>query len=178
MRKTASSPEKIKRDKLLAERKRKFIKSIREEYNFPNSNILPLRRYGDNKNPTKSEILQGFLWGIFSIYIRLRDRGECISCGEYKKYEDLQAGHYVASGGSSNDLRFDPKNVNGECGQCNAFSADHLIPMRQNLIRKWGEEAVLDIEKRRSLSGKKWEYEDFVEKIRFYLKEVEKLNRK
>jgi len=163
----------------MSAKRRELFKSVRIKYDFPNSEILPVSRYAQGKGlPTEQEVLKGMLWGIFARYIRLRDRGECISCGNYRKYEDLQAGHYVAAGGSSNDLIFDEKNVNGECGQCNGFSADHLIPMRQNLIRKYGEEAVLDLERRRKFIGKHWEYTDFVEKIRYYIGKVAELKRK
>ena len=160
--------EQRKRRLAQIKRKKELIRRIREKYELPCATLLPVARYGQGVNPSDMEILQGMLWGVFSKYIRRRDRGECISCGMYKKYEDLQAGHYVASGGSSNDLRFDEKNVNGECGQCNGFSADHLIPMRQAMIQKWGEKEVLEIERKRGLLGHHWTHEDFISKIKYY----------
>lgn len=166
------------RRELVSQARKKMIRETRLKHGFSKSSEYPLSRYAQGKGvPTENEILKGILWGVFSIYIRLRDRGECISCGLYKKYEELQAGHYVAAGGSSNDLIFDERNVNGECKQCNGFSADHLIPMRQNLIRKWGKETIEDIEKKRKHLGKHWYYVDFVEKITYYHAQIKKLKK-
>jgi len=77
---------------------------------------------------------------IFNKYIRLRDcQGDagtnCISCGKWFKYEDLQAGHYYAVSGY-NGLRFDENNVHAECKRCNCFDESHLIGYGKNLKEK------------------------------------------
>lgn len=38
-------------------------------------------------------------------------------------------------------LRFDTRNLNGECSRCNRFDTDHLIGYRRNLVHKLGAKA-------------------------------------
>ena len=86
---------------------------------------------------------------IFNRYIRTRDSQDgyftCISCGQTKGHEVMDAGHYVPVKGSS-ALRFDEYNVNGECKSCNGFDQFLLIGYRKNLIDKIGERMVLHLE--------------------------------
>jgi hypothetical protein len=173
---SAKSEDFKRRREVISEARKKMIKETRQKHGFTGSLDFPLQRYAQGKGvPTETEILKGILWGVFARYIRKRDKGECISCGYYRKFEELQAGHYVAAGGSSNDLIFDDRNVNGECKQCNGFSADHLIPMRRNLINKYGVKVVEELESKRGLSGKHWYIPDFVEKINYYYQLTKKL---
>jgi len=61
----------------------------------------------------------------FSRFIRLRDSDEngvfqCISCGKYKNFDKMDAGHLVNRRKLS--VRWHPENVNGQCSSCNRFS--------------------------------------------------------
>jgi hypothetical protein len=108
---------------------------------------------------------------IFNRYIRYRDCIDgyftCISCGQVKSHEQMDAGHYVpVKNGSA--LRFDEYNVNGECKGCNGFDQFHLIGYRRNLIDKIGEGMVLQLESQARLK-KKWsrqELEEIIEKYK------------
>jgi hypothetical protein len=142
-------------------------KLIIETYKLPQ---LDCSRWGGAKKPSRTDILKGMLWFVFSKYIRQRDQGRCISCGNQKTYEELQAGHFAPAGGNDLELCFDEKNVNGECYTCNAdFDGWHLIPMRRNLIAKYGLAAVENIEKLRGYKRCiKWEEKDYVNKILYY----------
>lgn len=78
---------------------------------------------------------------VFSAYIRLRDTMPngyfvCISCGQIKKFEECDCGHFYSRKHMA--TRFDEDNSHGECRFCNRFSADHLIKYQVNLIRKIG----------------------------------------
>lgn len=149
-------------------------RDIREQYDLP-SDIKP-SRWGTNKTASRTDFLKGMLWTVFARYIRERDEGKCISCGAYKTYEDLQAGHYVPVGGNSLALCFDEHNVNGECPKCNAFDQMHLVFMRPNLIVKWGLKEVERLEFERSQKQAiKWEEIVYVEKIRYYYSKLNKL---
>ena len=106
---------------------------------------------------------------IFNRYIRTRDSQDgfftCISCGQVKGHEVMDAGHYVPVKGSS-ALRFDEYNVNGECKSCNGFDQFHLISYRKNLIDKIGERMVMHLESQHRLI-KKWsrtELNEIIEK--------------
>jgi hypothetical protein len=82
---------------------------------------------------------------VFNAYIRQRDSEggyfTCISCGEDKPVEQMNAGHFVPVK-NSNFLRFHEWNVNGECIRCNCFDEFHVNRYRKNLIDKIGLDAV------------------------------------
>jgi hypothetical protein len=106
---------------------------------------------------------------VFNAYIRKRDSEDgyftCISCGQTKTTDLMDAGHYVPVKGSS-ALRFDEYNVNGECKACNGFDQFHLIGYRRNLIDKVGERKVMELEMQHRLI-KKWtrtELNEIIEK--------------
>lgn len=169
--------------------KRQAILQIREQYTLP-SDIQPTR-WGINKTWTRTDFLKGILWTVFSRFVRMRDMGllakkyyegdkrfigVCISCGCRKDYAEMQAGHFAPVAGGSIEQCFDEKNVNAECAGCNAdFHNWHLIPMRRNLIVKYGEPTVINIERVRSQKlAVKWTERDFVERIHFYYKAINK----
>ncbi len=80
---------------------------------------------------------------IFALYIRLRDvmpNGyvRCISCGQIKRFEDVDCGHFHSRRHMA--TRFSEENCSAECKGCNRFSADHLIDYQKNLIQKIGKQ--------------------------------------
>lgn len=79
------------------------------------------------------------LQAAFNAWIRARDAGDpCISCGRPPSWRgQWDAGHY-RSRGSSPALRFDPVNVNKQCGPCNVHLSGNLIAYRVGLIKKYG----------------------------------------
>jgi hypothetical protein len=107
---------------------------------------------------------------VFNAYIRKRDSEDgyfiCISCGQTKTIDLMDAGHYVPVKGSS-ALRFDEYNVNGECKACNGFDQFHLIGYRRNLIDKVGERKVMELEYQHRLI-KKWSRTELSEIIEKY----------
>lgn len=84
---------------------------------------------------------------IFNKYIRLRDKNKnCISCDKFNGGNE-QAGHY-RSVGSCPELRFNEFNVNGQCVRCNMHLHGNQINYRKGLIKKYGIEKVLELEKK------------------------------
>lgn len=166
LKRSSLKPKKTQRAKKM-ELKRLII----EQYGLPS---IKCSRWGTAKSPSRKDILKGMLWTVFGQYIRQRDAGVCISCNMYKMYEELQAGHFAPVGGNDIELCFDEQNVNGECSTCNAdFDGWHLVPMRRNLVRKYGEEAVLAIEKRREQKRVIiWDEAVYVEKIFYYYQKL------
>ena len=102
---------------------------------------------------------------IFNAFIRARDKElGCISCGA----EVEQAGHYHSQGHHS-ALRYDPINTNGQCRRCNMFLSGNLIKYRQGLVRKYGEQVVLDLEEKANTNRlKKWSRAELEEIITKY----------
>jgi hypothetical protein len=101
---------------------------------------------------------------IFNKWIRNRDKEErCISCGGTVE----QAGHYCSSGHFS-ALTFDEMNVNGQDIRCNMFLNGNLIYYRQGLVRKYGVDAVNELEKKAEVRTYKWSRTELEEIITKY----------
>lgn len=78
-------------------------------------------------------------------YVRARDVGQpCISCG--KPWEaSHQAGHYRSRGAAKN-LALDPRNIFGQCIQCNLHKHSNAIEYRIRLVQRCGVEHVEALE--------------------------------
>lgn len=161
---TSKPKARTKRQKKM-EMKRKLC----EQYELPN---LPCSRWGTAKAPTRTDLLRGMLWTVFSKYIRQRDLGKpCITCNKTLHLGDIQAGHYAPVGNSPLSLWFNETNVNGECPRCNAdFHGWHLVPMRKNLVKRYSETAIEEIDAIQQVKrAVKWEEHEYVERIKKYL---------
>lgn len=84
-------------------------------------------------------------------YVRVRDEGKpCISCGTPllklgRKGGDYDAGHY-RSVGSAPHLRFEDKNIHGQCKRCNKWLTGNYVSYRKGLIERFGVDYVEAIE--------------------------------
>jgi len=79
---------------------------------------------------------------VFNAWIRKRDKEKgCISCGS----QVTEAGHYLSAGHHS-ALRFNEINVNGQCTRCNRFLHSNAVWYRKGLVKRYGEEKVLELE--------------------------------
>jgi hypothetical protein len=144
-------------------------RTILEQYNLPS---IPCSRWGTAKSPTRTDLLRGMLWTVYSKYIRKRDVGKpCITCAQRLDEGDIQAGHYAPVGDSPLSLWFMEENVNGEHPSCNAdFNGWHLVPMRKNMVIKYGEDLVNTIDRiKESKMAVKWDEAQYVELIHKYL---------
>jgi hypothetical protein len=84
----------------------------------------------------------------FNEFIRLRDAGlGCVSCDKTIDWHgQWHAGHYKTIGARP-DLRFNESNVHKQCSQCNNFLSGNVAMYRIELIKRIGEDRVLEIEK-------------------------------
>lgn len=165
IRKLLNKVSKNKVKKSARAKKMGLKREIIEQYGLP---MLPCSRYGKGKAPTRQDILKGMLWHVFSLFIRTRDKDKaCIACSNH--HDSKQAGHYAPIGSNDLELAFSEVNVNGECPDCNGFDTFHLVPMRKNLINRYGKDAIEQID---ILKGQKraikWEESKYVEKIKYY----------
>lgn len=135
------------------------------------------------KKRSKAQILRDKLWDIFSIYIRTRDKGTCFTCGARNWNEELgefdirgmQAGHFKHT-----VLDFDEMNINCQCVRCNHHLSGNGTVYAMNLIRKYGLEAVEDLERRATherANGRKYTEEELLERINYYKQKTEELKR-
>lgn len=78
-------------------------------------------------------------------YIRKRDREKpCISCGA-NWHSDFHAGHFYKAELYST-LRFDFRNIHGQCPQCNLRKDGAHAEYRIGLIKRYGEDYVREID--------------------------------
>lgn len=85
---------------------------------------------------------------LFQEYIRERDSRadglfQCISCGRWLRRDggNLHAGHYYSRKNMS--VRWNEKNVNGQCRDCNGRLSGNAPEYAMGLVRKYGQQ-VLD----------------------------------
>lgn len=102
---------------------------------------------------------------VFNLWIRRRDEGKpCISCGK----PGNQAGHYFTVKMFSG-LRFHELNCNIQCAGCNLFQHGNQAMYRIGLVRRYGEEAVKELEDYAIKNRlKKWTREELNEIIERY----------
>ena len=114
---------------------------------------------------------------VFNKFIRIRDGNiPCISCSRNMV---MHAGHFFPVSVTYAQLRFDEKNVNGQCVQCNSFLEGNKESYRRGLIKKYGEGVIQELEVRRALSGKiKWTAFEYQHLIKFYKNRIQELERK
>jgi hypothetical protein len=104
---------------------------------------------------------------VFSKFIRNRDAefgGNCISCGRWFKYEDLDAGHFVSR--NCIELRYDEENVNAQCQHCNRFKSGEQARAGIGIDCKYGEgtsKKLLAIEDKYKAGNKKYPIEFYKE---------------
>lgn len=84
---------------------------------------------------------------IFNQYIRLRDADKpCVSCGRPATWDGQWHASHYRSVGSTPALRFNPLNVHRACSICNSHLSGNIMGYRPELVRRIGEEAVLELE--------------------------------
>lgn len=112
---------------------------------------------------------------VFSKYIRLKyampnGMCQCISCGSFKHWKEIQNGHYMST-------RFDEDNCRPQCVACNIFNQGNAQMYRRGLISQIGEQRVDLVEYRAKNTSK--HYTDFEHKelIKYYSALVEKLKK-
>lgn len=79
--------------------------------------------------------------------------GKCISCGKRVHRTEADGWHYIPR--SHMATAFDLRNVHLQCKYCNWWLRWNIVEYRKNLIEQFGEDLVLDLEK------KKHETKDF-----------------
>ena len=98
---------------------------------------------------------------------------KCMACGEYKPMKSANAGHYF-SRGNYPSVRFDLFNIWTCCIKCNYHLHGNLIPFRENLIKKIGENQFRQLEMKAHLKNFKYTREFLITEIERLKKELSK----
>lgn len=122
------------------------------------------------------EQLKEIAQDAFNAWVRKRDAKDghfvCISCNEPKSLRQMDAGHYYSRGNHSY-LRYNENNVHGQCRKCNSFLSGHLIPYRENLIKKIGLDKVEELDAWRNATMH-WDKMQVIGIIQLYREKIKK----
>ena len=105
--------------------------------------------------------LKANAWKAISAFVRKRDPF-CVCCGK----KTTEAGHYIGntdkpSGNvfGGNELWFDIRNINGQCGYCNRWLSGNLALYSLYLEKKYGH-GILQELRQLYEKPKKWTREE------------------
>ncbi len=105
---------------------------------------------------------------VFSLWIRERDGGVCISCGVKKPIKEMQNGHYISR--SHFNTRWDEQNCSCQCVGCNIFKSGNMPSYTIALQNKYGYEIVKELKKRGD-KLRQWKKPELLEMIERYKKQ-------
>jgi hypothetical protein len=124
-----------------------------------------LKTLGQYESDAKKEIQK---------WVRKRDSNlPCISCGTFTS--DLWDGGHFKKAEIYSGVIFDEMNIHRQCRKCNRFLGGNELNFREGLIARYGEDYVLNIEKKaletRNYKFNKEELKELREKYRLLNKE-------
>jgi hypothetical protein len=127
-----------------------------------------------DKKPHKKSIkgLVVKLDGVFSKYIRLRDKCICITCGKRDILSKMDCGHYITR--QCRATRWDEKNCACQCQHDNRYLEGVKDVFALKLQKKYGDNILQELNDKKNQIFKvspEW----LEDKINYYKKEIEKL---
>ncbi len=148
---------KLKASKFVAFSQKKEANKIKKETRFE------LKTYPQRVNEARA---------VFQRWIRNRDKDECcISC--LTPFADEWHGGHYKKAEKYSQLIFNEDNVNKQCKQCNYFLGGNEANYRQNLIKKIGESAVLELDSATPDKMHKYSNEELKNIIKEYKNKLE-----
>lgn len=119
------------------------------------------------KDTPSTAYLQKKLDTIFSEFIRRRDAKNeiitCCACGVRVHWKDADNSHFVSR--QYLKTRYDERNCHASCRKCNRFLEGNKEGYSAFLIRKWGADIILELDKDKWKPVFNFPYE---EKIAYY----------
>ncbi len=105
----------------------------------------------------------------FNKFIRQRDKNfSCISC---RTRPVQQAGHYWSTSQCPQpSMRFNEKNVNGQCIYCNTFLEGNRQGYQSGLLEKYGAKILEELDICRSSRSNPWTRWEYEQMIKLYQK--------
>ena len=80
---------------------------------------------------------------VFSLWIRTRDGGICITCGVKKPIAEMQCGHFCSRRFSN--TRWDEKNTACQCYPCNVLMKGQLDMYALILTQRYGDKIISEL---------------------------------
>ena len=124
------------------------------------------------------------LWRIFSVYVRMRDKGVCFTCGkkipdyfdrygnEKPGWKSAHAGHYITAKTCGLALYFHERNVHCQGYHCNVNLSGNWLEYRKKMIEVYGVEETERIEQLKWTGNVKYSKTDYIEIIHKYAEKV------
>lgn len=110
---------------------------------------------------------------VRKIHADWRGYASCVTCGETKRWEELQNGHYESRG--THILRYDERNGHPQCYSCNCRKNGNMARYAVYMIKRYGHELLLEFEElsKQIIQRTAKDYKEIAEK---YKKKFEELN--
>lgn len=107
----------------------------------------------------------------FSLYIRSRDSNanglsQCITCGTFKSWKDMDCGHFISRRFES--VRYDERNAHSQCKKCNRFENGNQFEHGMKIDEKYGQgtaEKLLQ-ESKMLCKRKQFDYEEIAKEYK------------
>jgi hypothetical protein len=127
--------------------------------------------------PKNRKALANKLQKAVNLYVRFRDcagtgGANCISCGKWHSFEDLDGGHFIPS--TSSAVRYDERNINAQCIHCNRFLHGNGRRYYESMVKKWGQ-AIVDELMSQEFTIKKWSFEELQERYDYFISKIAEL---
>ena len=125
--------------------------------------------------------LQKRLWRLTSDFVRIRDwyqwDKKCVATGNNIEHWKLgQAGHLKSYSKCNGLYKFDTRNIHLQSAYSNSFGdRDHWKSYESELVRRYGQKYVDDIETDNRDTSLKFTEQDVLERIESIIKEIAKL---
>jgi hypothetical protein len=123
--------------------------------------------------------LDKILWEQFSLYKRRVEADDCgtvccISCGTPKHWTEGDCGHYISR--SYSVIKYHDINNHFQCKHCNGMREGNKDDYRKEIIKRYGLEAVEELEqmKHKSYKGNRIEVLENILKYQELNKELDK----
>lgn len=155
------------------EKKRKALEKAKEKSaereRLRQETLAEIERVKENKK--LSTLLENTKNDVHK-FIRKRDEGKpCISCKQ-SYHSDFHAGHFYKAE-LYPTLRFDIRNIHGQCPNCNLRKDGNFAEYRFGLIKRYGEDYVKELDELALMDKQtnfKWDREELA-KIRKEIKQ-------
>lgn len=121
------------------------------------------------KKPKTKTQLKEELDKIFSIFIRLRDKFECCTCGKKGDKTDIDCGHYIPR--SHMNTRWDEENCHAQCKGCNVFKKGNMDVYALFMVNKYGDKILIEMNKRKN-TIRQWSLNELKQEISKYKEKV------
>lgn len=119
------------------------------------------------KSSSKPSVLKRKLWKATSDYIRTRDKGTCFTCGRQAHGSAYHAGHFIPDAVGGVLLRYDERNIHGQCFNCNINLGGFGAMYSKKMIERYGQETVDELWQMKHKVGK-WGSQEYLEKTIYY----------